>query len=55
MPVCDICRKAFDKPTSMVIKHWGGKEERIMLCDTCATRVLIYLNRLVRNKGVHKP
>ena len=41
---CDICRKPTAEPTSVVIRDWGGSEQRYLVCegDAKAIKDILY-------------
>ena len=41
---CDVCRKPTAEPTSIIVRNWGGNEQRYLVCEVDAEiiRNIIY-------------
>jgi hypothetical protein len=54
---CDVCRKPTTEPTSIVIRSWGGSEQRYLVCEADAeiVRNIIYQKKWYVNEPWGEP
>jgi len=50
---CDTCENKTDKPNTISIKHWNGKEVSVFCCDFCIYAYTVMIEKQVRTKELN--